>query len=292
MRCTKKGRRAVAVVGGAELAFVCHHGRTETNKCINDFEDQEGFTFVDVKGDGNCLFNTLALYYGFNHPNKATSPKDLRADVVNYMITHLEDYAQYGVSREEIEEMRMDGKWNTDAGDLMLPASAKALHLHIQLYDIVPGTRTPYTKKRILLHHYPEEGNIPKDTVHVLRINRGHFGLLLPRHEPNMDALAASLSSVSVSSPSKNKTANSVKTASVKKAKMSTKNHLAALNAKEKEYRALLTMDHSTMNSATRKKVNLIPERLKKIAEKREELQQRNAVEQETIKKRSKTSKN
>ena len=112
--------------------------------------------------------------------------------------------------------------------------------------------------------------------------------------EPNRDALTASLSSVYISSPSTNKTENhSVKKASVKKAKMSTKEHLAALNAKEKEYRALLTMNHSKADRAMLKKLKDIPERLEKIAAKKEELQQRNAVELEKaiIQKRSKTSK-
>ena len=170
------------MVGGAEVVFVCHHGRTATDKCIMDFEDQEGVTFVDAEPDGNCFFHTLAMYYGFKYTNQSTIHEDLhtefRQHVVTYMLAHYENYAILGVSREEIEEMREDGMWNSDA--LMPPAAAIALHLNIQLYDIVPGTRNPYTKKRILLHHYPEECKIPNDTVHVLRINKGHYGLLLP----------------------------------------------------------------------------------------------------------------
>lgn len=75
----------------------------------------------------------------------------------------------------------------------------------------------------------------------------------------------------------------SMKKASVKKAKLTAKNHLAALNAKEREYRALMN-SHPNMNkanAATRKKLKEIPERLKKIAAKRAELQQRNAEEEE-----------
>lgn len=75
----------------------------------------------------------------------------------------------------------------------------------------------------------------------------------------------------------------SVKKASVKKAKMSAKNHLAALNAKEREYRDLLNINQSKANAATRKKLKEIPERLKKIAAKKEELQQKNKDEEEEI---------
>ena len=201
--------------------FICHRGRTATDKCIKDFEDQEGFTFVDVEPDGNCFFHTLALYYGFQHANQSTHYEELhttlRQRVVEYMLTHYEHYAPFGLTIEEIEEMGEDGVWNSNAGDLMPPAAAAALNLPIQLYDIVPGTRTPYTKKRILLHRYPEEGRIPDNKISVLRMNKGHYGLLLPSSqkktaEANTNALAASLASLSVTSPPKKSTKKRSKT--------------------------------------------------------------------------------
>ena len=107
------------MVGGAEVVFVCHHGRTATDKCIMDFEDQEGVTFVDAEPDGNCFFHTLAMYYGFKYTNQSTIHEDLhtefRQHVVTYMLAHYENYAILGVSKEEIEEMREDGMWNSDA---------------------------------------------------------------------------------------------------------------------------------------------------------------------------------
>lgn len=192
--------------------FVCRHGRTATDTCINDFEDQEGFTFVDAESDGNCFFHTLAMYYGFKHINQVGHNEDLhtelRQQVVQYMIAHYEDYAPIGVNLQELEEMREDGMWNSDVGDFIPPAAAAALNLHIQLYDIVSGTRKPYTKKRILLHEYPETGNIPDNTVSVLRINKGHYGLLLPLLQkmvvnPDTDGLADSFLLLSVASSPK-----------------------------------------------------------------------------------------
>lgn len=75
----------------------------------------------------------------------------------------------------------------------------------------------------------------------------------------------------------------SVKKASVKKAKLTAKNHLAALNKKEHEYRAFVRNhpNASKANAATRKKLKEIPERLEKISAKRKELLQRNVEEGE-----------
>jgi len=75
------------------------------------------------------------------------------------------------------------------------------------------------------------------------------------------------------------------KQASVKKAKLTAKNHLAALNAKEKEYRALRAQypNYKTakVNTATRKKLKEIPERLEKLAEKRKELEAALQIEEQ-----------
>ena len=75
------------------------------------------------------------------------------------------------------------------------------------------------------------------------------------------------------------------KQASVKRAKLTAKNHLAALNAKEKEYRALRAQypNYKTakVNTATRKKLKEIPERLEKLAEKRKELEAALQIEEQ-----------
>jgi hypothetical protein len=77
----------------------------------------------------------------------------------------------------------------------------------------------------------------------------------------------------------------SVKQASVKRAKLTAKNHLAALNAKEKEYRNLQAKypNYKTakVNAVTRKKLKEIPERLKAIAEKREEKEAELQIEEQ-----------
>ena len=75
------------------------------------------------------------------------------------------------------------------------------------------------------------------------------------------------------------------KQASVKRAKLTAKNHLAALNAKEKEYRALMAkhpnLKAPNINAATRRKLKDYPERLKAIAEKRKELEAALQIEEQ-----------
>jgi len=75
------------------------------------------------------------------------------------------------------------------------------------------------------------------------------------------------------------------KQASVKRAKLTAKNHLAALNAKEKEYRNLQAKypNYKTakVNTVTRKKLKDIPNRLKAIAEKRKEKEAELEIEEQ-----------
>jgi hypothetical protein len=172
MRKTKR-----RVLGGAQTVFVCKSSRTSNEKCINDFEDETGFQFIDVEGDGNCFFHTMAMFYRFNG-NESKTQDILRQQLVKHMLDHYADYEPYGITKEEIEDFRKDGTWNNDVGDLVVPAAATAFNIRIKLYDLKPATKVPPARKRIILHTYPEEGNY-KETAHILRVNKGHFGFLV-----------------------------------------------------------------------------------------------------------------
>lgn len=174
-------RRNTRKRGGADVVFVCLPGRTANNLCIKDFSDNTNLRFEDVAPDGNCFFHTLEKYYRKKGNRGADKDhKEIRAVVVNYILTHWDEYVMFGIDQEDILELTEDGAWNNDAGDLVVPAASKALHIQIKLYDIKPGQRSPPIKKRIIRHIYPEVPPIPAETVNILRINQGHFGLLVP----------------------------------------------------------------------------------------------------------------
>jgi hypothetical protein len=167
--------------GGADVVFVCLTGRTADNLCIKDFSDNAILQFEDVPPDGNCFFHTLEKYYRKKGNRGADKDhKELRARVVNYILTNWDIYSMFGIDQEDILELTEDGAWNNNAGDLVVPAASRALNIQIHLYDIKPGKRSPPIKKRIIRHIYPDMPPIPVETVNILRINQGHFGLLVP----------------------------------------------------------------------------------------------------------------
>jgi hypothetical protein len=169
-------------LGGAETVFVCKTGRTENSKCVKDFIDQFNFTFQDVPPDGNCFFHTLEKYYrkkGNMSANKGY--KELRSTIVNYILENWEFYSDYGIVQEDILDFIEDGAWNLEVGDFVVPVAARALNIKLIVYDIKPAQKSPPTKKRIIRHIYPDEPPIPVEEVNILRINQGHFGLLIPK---------------------------------------------------------------------------------------------------------------
>ena len=185
-------RRQGKYIGRVDTAFVYPSRKNsklqykeDLDRCITEFEDQTGYTFIDVEPDGNCFFHTLELYYQLSDPGKPTpNYKVLRAIIVQHMIDHYDKYYyNYGVPLEDILDLSEDGEWDNDTGDLVVAAAADTLHLQLKVYDLQLGTRKPPTKKRIVLHTHQEVDNIPKQTATLMRINQGHYGLLQKMNE-------------------------------------------------------------------------------------------------------------
>jgi hypothetical protein len=173
--------------GGAELIFTCKDKRTSDKLCIADFSEQFNFRFENVKPDGNCFFHTLEKYYRYKG-DKSVDKKysELRSTIVDYILNNWREYSEFGIDQEDVLELSEDGVWDNQAGDLVVPAAARALNLQIRLYDIQPAERGAQpTKKRIIRHIYPEVEPVPAEMVNILRINQGHFGLLVPTVRKN-----------------------------------------------------------------------------------------------------------
>ncbi len=190
--------------GGVEIVYLCPSRRNpkldytkSVDRCITEFEDNSGYTFIDVTPDGNCFFHTLELYFKLSHPGEPTyNYQDLRTITVQYMLEHHDKYSNmYAVSLNDITQLFEDGEWDNDAGDLVVAAASDALNLQLKVYDLQLGTRKPLTKKRIVLHTYPEEGVIPSETATLLRIHQGHYGLLT---KSNINMLSDNMSSLRI----------------------------------------------------------------------------------------------
>jgi hypothetical protein len=172
--------------GGATEVFICQKGRTDTSKCIQDFSKALNFHFDDVAPDGNCFFHTLELYYTKKgNIGEDKKQNELRARIIQYILDNWSEFALFGIDQVDILELMADNAWDNNAGDLVPPAAALALNIHIILYDLKPATRatriSPAEPKRIVRYNFPEHlATVPVETVNILRINNGHFGLLTP----------------------------------------------------------------------------------------------------------------
>ena len=153
-------------------------------KCTNEFVKRQNFRVVEVPGDGNCFYHTLAKYYQLSKPpGGAPTPthQQLRKIVVDKIEEDLDEaktsiiintsnipnnaapedkeVLEMAKYLEALEDLREDGIWNSDNADVISQYAAKALNLRIKIYD--RRVRRPATKR--LLSRLPNGREVRQD---------------------------------------------------------------------------------------------------------------------------------
>ena len=173
-------------------------------KCAQQFANENHFELIHTADNGDCFFNTLTKFalltnnrklLKLNNNNNNNSDYDakydmeghpndiiLRRDLVNYMEENLQDYIMYinnsNTSVEnQLNSLRKSGVWDMSLGDLVVPVGANAFGININLYNI---EENEYGKDIIKLTKYVSRYNQSDIYVNIIRINEGHFELLLP----------------------------------------------------------------------------------------------------------------
>jgi hypothetical protein len=173
-------------------------------KCAQQFANERKFELIHTADNGDCFFNTLtkfailtdnrellrsnnthydAKYDMDGHPNDMI----LRKDLVNHIEDNLQDYIFYinnsnASVESQLHSLRKSGVWDTSIGDLVVPIGANALHININLYNIEENKEG---KDIIKLTKYKSQD--PSDVyVNIIRVNDGHFELLLPFSNQNI----------------------------------------------------------------------------------------------------------
>jgi hypothetical protein len=151
--------------------------------CSKNVAKQLGMRIIETIDDGDCFFDTLATYGWAYHYEPLEHPhQQLRQILVDDMESHMEEVAPYIVVNENegetvesmIDSLREDMVWNNDMGDLLSQIAARAFHVNIFIYDVDP----PEIRRiRANQSHYPGP------PIHMLRINNGHYQLLLPQED-------------------------------------------------------------------------------------------------------------
>ena len=173
-------------------------------KCAQQFANERKFELIHTADNGDCFFNTLtkfailtdnrellrsnnthydAKYDMEGHPNDMI----LRKDLVNHIEDNLQDYIFYinnsnASVESQLHSLRKSGVWDTSIGDLVVPIGANALRININLYNIEENKEG---KDIIKLTKYKSQD--PSDVyVNIIRVNDGHFELLLPFSNQNI----------------------------------------------------------------------------------------------------------
>ncbi len=158
--------------------------------CAKEFAKQNNFQLIETSDDGNCFFYTLtkfgkrANYKPFLlNRNEHENSLMLRQQVVDYIESNIHLYENFlynnnnlGTVNEQVAELREDGAWASEAGDLVPIAGANTFNVNINMYNILD--RDSYDEVRLVQILSQEPSDI---YVSIMRVREGHFQLLWPR---------------------------------------------------------------------------------------------------------------
>jgi hypothetical protein len=163
--------------------------RSAHSTCAKEFAKEMGFQLIETSDDGNCFFYTLAKFAkrsGYAplllEENERRNAQALRQRLVDHMEANLALYAPFLANNnqesihEQVNELRQNGTWALEAGDLVPMAGANAFGIHINMYNILDQG------DRDVVQLVPLRSQEPSSVyVSIMRVHEGHFQLLWPR---------------------------------------------------------------------------------------------------------------
>jgi len=164
--------------------------RSAHSTCAKEFAKEMGFQLIETSDDGNCFFYTLAKFAkrsGYTplllEDSESRNAQALRQVLVSHIQENLHEYAPFlannnesGSINQQVEELRENGAWASEAGDLVPIAGANAFAIHINMYNIVDAG------DRDIVQLVPIRSPTPSEVyVSIMRVREGHFQLLWPR---------------------------------------------------------------------------------------------------------------
>lgn len=158
--------------------------------CAKEFAEQHHpRLFVETTDDdGNCFFHSLQIYGEKNaYPPLMREIPDLRKELARYARTHLDDILPHLVLNNLnaspmnlVNQIELDGEWDSQIGDIIPVLSAKAFHINLIIYNLYrttesnrSGSKEPDRISRRVYSSHPSD-----PLVYVLRIHDGHYQLM------------------------------------------------------------------------------------------------------------------
>lgn len=181
----------------------------EYDTCAKEFAKSNKFVIISTLDDGNCFFDTLskaASYYDV--PRLAHTHHELRAQLVEHMLLNMDEVMSffvmnnngnngnnnfnsnngngnnennYKTPEERIISLGEDGVWDNKDGDTISQIASQAFNVNINLYDVKKQTKP----KKFIVNKIRLHIENPTHEINILRINDGHYELLVPNKANN-----------------------------------------------------------------------------------------------------------
>ena len=196
--------------------------RSAHSTCAKAFAKEYDFQVVETSDDGNCFFYSLIKFgkrLNFSPLNQDVL--SLRKRLVDHIEDHMDEYIPYlsnnnaGTPEEQIETLREDGVWASEAGDLVPLAATNAFNLPIDLYNIEDhGDQDVIRRIPLRPSSSSSSSSLPPIPLSILRVREGHFQLLWPRSAPSASSSMYAPSTLShASKPIQNSSKEEIMTA-------------------------------------------------------------------------------
>lgn len=201
---TKKRKR-----GGAMGEIVKECGKRKVLTCIQEFLQERGWKWVRVGADGNCFFYSIEKYYEMTNHGIKPNYDELRQQVADFIETKIYEGDSNTISvitglsnnvENAMQEIRTNKIWNVDSFEMIPNYMARALGVHIDVYDarryrvpeevvwrvkdgIEEYRMTEFQPTKIEVNHLVPDAPSP---IHIklLRTGEGHYDLLWSDNEP------------------------------------------------------------------------------------------------------------
>lgn len=180
-------------------------GKRSVKICLSEFLQERGWKQIPILGDGNCFFRSIAKYYEMSGEPHAPNHTQLRQQVADFIESKADNSDTNTLSviagltnnvDGAIDKLRKDKVWNVEIFEMVPPYMARALGVHIDIYDSrsykkpekklwkeVNGVKqyrmTEEQPTMIEVNHLVPD--VPSATrINLLRVYEGHYDLLWP----------------------------------------------------------------------------------------------------------------
>ena len=109
------------------------YGKEEEQEVAKKEMRNRGYEIVSIPADGNCIFHCFQK--ALDAEGDGRTYIELRQAIVEFALKNKDQFQEFGVTTEGLEELRQEGIYNTDA------------------MDLIPRIASEYLQRPVIVHH-------------------------------------------------------------------------------------------------------------------------------------------